>query len=78
MKSYLPQKHSKRQRKLKGQSRIDNPGKMGILGTQDMGRTKTLEKTEGTVMNGQSRETGSTHWVQKTQNKTKHNTILKE
>jgi hypothetical protein len=49
---------------------------MGILGTQYMGRTKTLEKTE--VMNGQSRETGNTHWVQKTQNKNKHNIILKE
>jgi hypothetical protein len=51
---------------------------MGILGTQYMGRTKTSEKTEGAVMNGQSRETGNTHWVQKTQNKNKHNTILKE
>ena len=51
---------------------------MGILGTQDMGRTKTLEKTEGAVMNGQLRETGNTHWVHKTQNKNKCNTILKE
>ena len=42
-------------RKLKGQSRMDNPEILTTLGTQGMGRR--LQKTEGTIKNGQSRDT---------------------
>ena len=40
---------------MKGQSRMDNPEILTTLGTQGMGRR--LQKTEGTIKNGQSRDT---------------------
>ena len=36
---------------------MDNPEKLATLGTQDTGQR--LEKTKGTIKNGQSRETGN-------------------
>ena len=48
---------NKRWRKPKGQSRMDNPEKLATLGTQDT--RQRLEKTKGTIKNGQSRETGN-------------------
>ena len=40
---------------MKGQSRMDKPEILTTLGTQGMGRR--LQKTEGTIKNGQSRDT---------------------
>ena len=34
---------------------------------------KTLEKTEGVIENGQSRDTGNIYWVHKTHYEDKHN-----
>jgi hypothetical protein len=50
---------------------MDNPEKLATLGTQDTGQR--LEKTKGTIKNGQSRETVN---IEYTRNKTKTNTIL--
>ena len=36
----------KRQRNLKGQSRMDNPEKLATMGTQDIGRRKQKHNTE--------------------------------
>ena len=39
---------------------MDNPKTLTTLGTQDMGRQLTLEKTEGVITNEQSKDTGNT------------------
>ena len=58
-------KTNKRQRKPKGQLRMDNPETLAILCTKDTGRRQTkqinvIEKTKGAIKNGQSRDTGNT------------------
>ena len=61
---------------------MDNPEKLATLGTQDTGQR--LEKTKGTIKNGQSRENQRAnqewaiqrnwqHWVHKTQDEHKQN-----
>ena len=40
----------------KGKLRMDNPETLATLGTQDK---QTLEKTEGTIKNGQSKDIGN-------------------
>ena len=47
---------NKRQRTPKGQSKMENPEKLAIYGTQDK---QTLENTEGVIKNGRPRETGN-------------------
>jgi hypothetical protein len=39
---------------------MDNPEILATPGTQDTGRKKTLENTEGAIKNGQSRTIGNT------------------
>jgi hypothetical protein len=56
-------------RKPKWQSRIDNPKKLATLGTQDTGQR--LEKPEGAIKNGQSKETGNIGY-------TRHRTKVRE
>ena len=40
---------NKRQRKQKGQSKIDNPQKLATLGTQDTRRTRAQQTTQHTM-----------------------------
>ena len=40
---------------------MDNPKKLATLGTQDTGQR--LEKTKGTMKNGQSKETGNIRYT---------------
>ena len=54
---------------------MDNPEILATLGTQETGQTlvnKPLEKTKGTIKNGQSGENWQ-HWEHKTQDEDKQN-----
>jgi hypothetical protein len=60
---------------LFGFSRMDNPEILTTLGTHGMGRR--LEKTEGTIKNGQSRDTGNIYFIKHAITK-QQNTISSE
>jgi hypothetical protein len=48
---------------LREQSRMDNPETLATLSTQDTEQKKTLEKTEGAIKNGQSRDTDNIEYT---------------
>jgi hypothetical protein len=54
----------------KGQSRTDNPETLVTFGTQETGQR--LEKTEGSIKNGQSRDTGNI-WYTRNSTKVREN-----
>ena len=57
---------NKRQKKLKGRSRMGNPEKLATLGTQD---TRQINVREYRIKNGQSRETGNIGYTRHKTNK---------
>ena len=50
---------------------MDNPEKLSTLSTQDTGQR--LEKTKGTIKNGQSRETGNIGYTTRYRTKVREN-----
>ena len=67
-------KANKRQRKQKGQSRMDNPEKLPTLGKQDTGRRKTKQINVRENRRGNQEWTiqrNYQHWVHKTQDEDK-------
>jgi hypothetical protein len=53
---------------------MDNLETLATLGTQDTGRKYMLEKTEGAIKNGQSRDTGNIGYTGRRQTKHKYTT----
>ena len=49
---------------------MDNPETLTTLSTQDTEQKKTLEKTEGAIKNGQSRDTGNIEYTRHRTKKT--------
>ena len=63
-------KQDKGLRKPKGQSRMDNTETLVTFGTQET--VQKLEKTEGSIKNGQSRDTGNI-WYTRNRTKVREN-----
>ena len=67
-------KTNKCQRISKGHSQMDNPEKLATQGTQGEDK-QMLENIEGTLNNGQSRETGNIGYTRRRKIRLNYNTI---